>query len=221
MEIEGGALEFDVIANTGQIDQALEQTKQKVSSFTFAVKNGGEQADAAFSNAKAAVERGWHSLDAMMDTHKAAIARLKTTYNELGEQISLSLSQGTAKGDATAMALTQKQQAIKSEIAIREQLLGEIYKTGDALTQEESKLNNDKAAYDKATSAHVSFRTQLMNVRSAMRQMMADGQQNTEQFRQLQAETVRLTRAMNLCNQQTRVLASPRAGFMGVVSGLT
>ena len=40
MNIKGGALEFDIIANNGQINSALEETKKRVQGFTDATVEG-------------------------------------------------------------------------------------------------------------------------------------------------------------------------------------
>ena len=53
MNIKGGALEFDIIANNGQINSALAETKRRVQGFTDATVEGGERMEAAYREAAA------------------------------------------------------------------------------------------------------------------------------------------------------------------------
>lgn len=54
MNIKGGALEFDIIANNGQINSALAETKRRVQGFTDV--EGGDRMEAAYREAAAQIE---------------------------------------------------------------------------------------------------------------------------------------------------------------------
>ena len=56
MNIKGGALEFDIIANNGQINSALAETKRRVQGFTDATVEGGDRMEAAYREAAAQIE---------------------------------------------------------------------------------------------------------------------------------------------------------------------
>ncbi len=83
--IKGGALEFDIIANNGQINSALDETKKRVQGFTDATVEGGEKMELAFKDAAATIDRAFADIDAMAGVHQTAISSLEKEYAELGD----------------------------------------------------------------------------------------------------------------------------------------
>ena len=65
MNIKGGALEFDIIANNGQINSALAETKRRVQGFTDATVEGGDRMEAAYREAAAQIEAAFKDIDTM------------------------------------------------------------------------------------------------------------------------------------------------------------
>lgn len=220
MNIQGGALEFDIIANNGQLNSALEESRKRVQGFSDATVEGGERMEAAYNEAAASIEKAFRDIDTMANIHKSEINKLEKEYTELGEVAAAAFKKGTEKGDEEYRALTKKQQAIKQEIATRKNLLTEIEATADALSKEEQRLNATQQATEQNATAQVSLRTQMRKVIEELAIMEQAGQRGTEAYRQLQQEAGRLTDAMGDAQTQARILSNDNAGLQGVISAI-
>jgi hypothetical protein len=223
MNIKGGALEFDIIANNGQLNSALEESKKRVQGFSDATVEGGEKMELAYQEAAASIEKAFKDIDTMAGIHQGAINKLEKEYTELGEAAAAAFMKGTAKGDEEYRYLQQKQVAIKQEITTRKNLLTEIEAIADALVKEEQRLNETKEATEKNTKAQITFRTQLRNVREELLQMEQSGAKATdpERYRALQAEAGRLAGAISNVNKQTQILGHNQSGLQGVISAVS
>lgn len=221
MNIKGGALEFDIIANNGQINSALEETKKRVQGFSDATVEGGAKMEVAYSEAAATIEKAFKDIDTMAAIHSNAINDLEKEYSRLGTAAADAFMKGTAKGDEEYRALTQKQQAVQAEINQRKELLQEIGNTADALQKEEQTLNTTKEKVDANSQAQIAFRTQLRNAREELTRMEQAGLRGSEAYNKLQQEVGRLKDAMDDANQQATVLANDEAAFQGVVSAIS
>ena len=207
MNIKGGALEFDIIANNGQINSALAETKRRVQGFTGATVEGGDRMEAAYRAAAAQIEAAFKDIDTMAAIHSNAIADLEKEYARLGEAAGAAFMKGTAKGDEEYRALTAKQQAIKDEIAQRKALLQEVANTADALQKEEQTLNENKAKVEQNAKAKGMLRTQVMNLKNSLAEMEQNGKRNTDEYRAMQAELGRLADAMADANTQAKIMS--------------
>ena len=207
MNIKGGALEFDIIANNGQINSALAETKRRVQGFTDATVEGGDRMEAAYREAAAQIEAAFKDIDTMAAIHSNAIADLEKEYARLGEAAGAAFMKGTAKGDKEYRALTAKQQAIKDEIAQRKALLQEVANTADALQKEEQTLNENKAKVEQNAKAKGMLRTQVMNLKNSLAEMEQNGKRNTDEYRAMQAELGRLADAMADANTQAKIMS--------------
>lgn len=221
MNIKGGALEFDIIANNGQINSALDETKKRVQGFTDATVEGGERMEAAYKEAAAQIEAAFKDIDTMAAIHSNAISDLEKEYARLGEAAGAAFMKGTAKGDEEYRALTAKQQAVKGEIEQRKALLREVENTADALYKEEQALKATKKQVEKNTEVKTTFRTQIRNVREELIRMEQAGLRGTKQFAAMQQELGRLQNAMDDATQQARVLANNEANFQGIITGMS
>lgn len=221
MNIKGGALEFDIIANNGQLNSALEESKKRVQGFSDATVEGGERMEAAYNEAANSIEKAFKDIDSMANIHKGAINKLEKEYTELGEVAAAAFMKGTAKGDEEYRALGKKQQAIKQEIATRKNLLTEIEATADALSKEEQRLNSEKIATEKNAKAKGMLRTQLMSAKNALAEMEEAGQRGTKAFADLQREVGRLQNAMGDANTQAKILSHDNAGLQGIISAVS
>ncbi len=221
MNIKGGALEFDIIANNGQINKALEESKKRVQGFTDATVEGGQKMEAAYEEAAETIEKAFRDIDVMSNLHHSSIVQLENEYTRLGEAAGAAFMKGTAKGDEEYRSLTQKQQAIKQEITMRKKVVAEIETTADALGKEEQRLIEEKKKVDEAAAAHTAFRTQLRNVREEMLKMEAAGKKDTIQYRELEAEAGRLAGAIANVNKQTQLLGHNQASLQGVISAIS
>lgn len=225
MNIKGGALEFDIIANNGQINSALAETKRRVQGFTDATVEGGERMEAAYREAAAQIEAACKDIDTMAAIHSNAIADLEKEYARLGEAAGAAFMKGTAKGDEEYRALTAKRQAIKDEISQRKALLQEVANTADALLKEEIALNENKAKVEQNAKAKGMLRTQVMNLKNSLAEMEQNGKRNTDEYRAMQAELGRLADAMADANTQAKIMSDDYQNMntvlevMGGISG--
>jgi hypothetical protein len=219
--IKGGALEFDIIANNGQMNSVLDETKRRVQGFTDATVEGGEKMELAFKDAANTIDRAFADIDAMAGIHQTALVKLEKEYAELGDASAAAFMKGTAKGDAEYRALTQRQAAIKKEITTRKGVMQEIEATADALQKEEQRLQTTQKAVEKNTETQITFRTQLRNAREELTRMEQAGLRGTEAYNVLQKEVGRLKDAMDDANQQAKVLANDEGMFQGIVSAVS
>lgn len=225
MNIKGGALEFDIIANNGQINSALAETKRRIQGFTDATVEGGDRMEAAYREAAAQIEAAFKDIDTMAAIHSNAIADLEKEYARLGEAAGAAFMKGTANGDEEYRALTAKQQAIKDEIAQRKALLQEVANTADALQKEEQTLNENKAKVEQNAKAKGMLRTQVMNLKNSLAEMEQNGKRNTDEYRAMQAELGRLADAMADANTQAKIMSDDYQNMntvlevMGGISG--
>ena len=218
-------MEFDIIANNGQINSALAETKRRVQGFTDATVEGGDRMEAAYREAAAQIEAAFKDIDTMAAIHSNAIADLEKEYARLGEAAGAAFMKGTAKGDEEYRALTAKQQAIKDEIAQRKALLQEVANTADALQKEEQTLNENKAKVEQNAKAKGMLRTQVMNLKNSLAEMEQAGKRDTDEFRAMQAELGRLADAMADANTQAKIMSDDYQNMntvlevMGGISG--
>lgn len=221
MNIKGGALEFDIIANNGQINSALDETKRRIQGFTDATVEGGDRMEAAYKEAAAQIEAAFKDIDTMAAIHSNAIADLEKEYSRLGEAAGAAFMKGTAKGDEEYRALTAKQQAIKDEITYRKALLQEVAKSADALAEEERAFKKRYEEVQKNAAAQKTFRTQLREVREELAAMELAGETNSEAYAKLQARFGQLSEAMDAVTTQANILKKGERGWEGLISGIS
>lgn len=221
MNIKGGALEFDIIANNGQINSALDETKRRIQGFTDATVEGGEQMESAISEIASQIDAAFSDIDTMTEMHNKAISELKKEYDKLGESASESFMKGTDKGDEEYRVLTAKQQKIADEINMRQQLLQEIGKSADALAEEERAFKKRCEEVQKNEAAQKSFRTQLREVREELAAMELAGETNSEAYAKLQERFGQLSEAMDAVTTQANILKKGERGWEGLISGIS
>lgn len=221
MTIKGGALEFDIIANNGQINNALDETKKRVQGFTDATVEGGEKMELAFKDAADTIDKAFADIDSMAGIHQTAIRGLEKQYQELGTAAAAAFAKGTDKGDKEYNALVQKQKAISQELKTRKALLREVEATADELLKEEQTLKKTKEAVDNNAKAHGMLRTQLMNAKNTLAEMEEAGQRGTAAYREMQKEVGRLQNAMGDANMQAKIMSHDNAGLQGVISAVS
>lgn len=224
MNTNVGAIEFDVILETGQLKRGLEEAKKRIQGFTDATVEGGDKMEAAYKKAAEAIEAAWKDIDTMTNTHQGAIADLEKEYVRLGEVAEQAFKKGTAKGDEEYRTLIQKQQVVQAEINQRKQLLQEIGTTADALLKEEQTLNENKGKVEQNTKAKGMLRTQVMQLKNALAEAEQAGKRDTDGYRAMQAELGRLTDAMGDANTQAKIMADDYRNLntaVEVIGGVT
>ncbi len=82
---KGGALEFDIIANTGQIDGALDETKKQIQGFTDTTVESGENLKAILKNIAAQFEAILKNINDQILIHEYLISDLEKKYANFGK----------------------------------------------------------------------------------------------------------------------------------------
>lgn len=217
MNIKGGALEFDIIANNGQINSALDETKRRIQGFTNATVEGGEQMEAAFKEIAAQIDAAFRNIDAMAATHSNAISDLKKEYARLGAEAGGVYSKIYGQSGHR----TDEQKKIADEIKLRERLLQEIGESADALAEEERAFKKRYEEVQKNAAAQKTFRTQLREVREELAAMELAGETNSEAYAKLQARFGQLSEAMDAVTTQANILKKGERGWEGLISGIS
>lgn len=217
MNIKGGALEFDIIANNGQINSALDETKRRIQGFTNATVEGGEQMEAAFKEIAAQIDAAFRDIDAMAATHSNAISDLKKEYARLGAEAGGVYSKIYGQSGHR----TDEQKKIADEIKLRERLLQEIGESADALAEEERAFKKRYEEVQKNAAAQKTFRTQLREVREELAAMELAGETNSEAYAKLQARFGQLSEAMDAVTTQANILKKGERGWEGLISGIS
>ena len=217
MNIKGGALEFDIIANNGQINSALDETKRRIQGFTNATVEGGEQMEAAFKEIAAQIDAAFRDIDAMAATHSNAISDLKKEYARLGAEAGGVYSKIYGQSGHR----TDEQKKIADEIKLRERLLQEIGESADALAEEERAFKKRYEEVQKNAAAQKTFRTQLREVREELAAMELAGETNSEAYAKLQARFGQLSEAMDAVTTQANILKKGERGWGGLISGIS
>ena len=217
MNIKGGALEFDIIANNGQINSALDETKRRIQGFTDATVEGGEQMEAAFKEIAAQIDAVFRDIDAMAATHSNAISDLKKEYARLGAEAGGVYSKIYGQSGHR----TDEQKKIADEIKLRERLLQEIGESADALAEEERAFKKRYEEVQKNAAAQKTFRTQLREVREELAAMELAGETNSEAYAKLQARFGQLSEAMDAVTTQANILKKGERGWEGLISGIS
>jgi hypothetical protein len=217
MNIKGGALEFDIIANNGQINSALDETKRRIQGFTDATVEGGEQMEAAFKEIAAQIDAAFRDIDAMAATHSNAISDLKKEYARLGAEAGGVYSKIYGQSGHR----TDEQKKIADEIKLRERLLQEIGESADALAEEERAFKKRYEEVQNNAAAQKTFRTQLREVREELAAMELAGETNSEAYAKLQARFGQLSEAMDAVTTQANILKKGERGWEGLISGIS
>lgn len=217
-DIDGGALSFKSVMDNSQLNGAIDESLRRIKGLSDGTASSGKSMDTTFKITAGNIEQAFKQIDQMTDMHKSAIRQLEQEYQALSAQSSKAFMSGN---DSEYGKINQRMQAIKGEITTREKLLQEIAAQADALSQEEQRNTSNASKVNAASGSYESFRSQLMNVKNEMRQLQAAGQQNSQEYENARQKVIELTRAMNACTKQTKILASPTAGFQGVLSGIS
>jgi DNA repair exonuclease SbcCD ATPase subunit len=100
--------------------------------------------------------------------------------------------------------------------------LGQELAAAKKALQEQKVIVADlKGQVDAAGQAHVSFRTQLRQMREELIAMAQAGQAGTAAYEELQRQAAELEDAIGDVSAATRTLANDQSVFQGVVSGLS
>jgi hypothetical protein len=220
--IQGGALEFDVLLKTGQINSMLEETKRRVQGFSDATVAGGAQMDAAYQSTAQHLTQAFEKIGQGINLNQTAINELEKKYKELSVVAAEAFQKGNFDKYNQISGQGGQLSAIQKEIAERKKVVAELEKADAELVKYNKDFEDNKNKVDNASNAHVRFRTQLMNVKQQMMELEQAGKKNTAEYARLVEEATRLANAMYAANQQIKNLTTTKGVMLqGFVSGLS
>jgi hypothetical protein len=222
MNIQGGALEFEVLFKNGQIDGVLKETERRVKDFTDATVSGGTRMEAAYRSATKQMDAGFEMIGSSIKANREAIESLRKTYDELGVAAGEAFSKGK---DRKYSQLENRRSGIQDQISEHRKVVVELDKAGVALEKYAKGLNDQKSKVDNASNAQVRFRTQLLNVKNEMSKLERAGKMNTDEYARLTEKAKGLANVMYSTNQQIKTLTTTKGvmlqGFVSGISGLS
>ncbi len=219
MNVDGGGLYFESDLDNDKINAAIDETLRRVQGLSDGTVAAGQVMDDAFQQAAGDIEQAFQDIDKMAGIHQAALRDLENEYARLGDAAGNAFMSGK---DDEYRALTEKQQAIKGEIAVRKELLKEIEQQADALAESERKMEAEKKKVEENANVQVSMRTRIRALREEMMLLIDQGiDEQSEAYRRLEAELGRLTDIQGDVQQQGRMLANDEAQFQGIITGLS
>lgn len=235
MNTDDGTLSFGTAIDTSGFDAGIKDIENKISEAGTKAEAESQRISSLLTNIPTVninvvtnasqsletISAAYAEIDRVVDSNNAAIKELEAEYQRLGSLAVEAYKKSTAEGDDEFRSLQKQQQAIKAVITERKNVVKAAAEQADALLKVEQNMQKEAAAATKAQAAHSSFRSELMNAKNEMRELIAAGQQNTEQYEKVRQKVISLTQAMNAANKQTKTLASPNQQFQGIISGLS
>jgi chromosome segregation ATPase len=190
MNIQGGALEFEALWDSGAIERGLKTTEQLVKNFTSLTVKGGADIDAEYKKVAAGIKAGFEAINNSIKNERDEIEKLSKEYDKLGQKAEAIKNQGSIKSSdyRSLLNITQQQADIEKEISGRKQVVKEYEQEDKALQKLNSRLENYKDKIDNASNGQVRFRTQLLNVKNEMMQLEQAGKKNTADYARLVEE---------------------------------
>lgn len=223
MNTDGGQITIGTAIDLTGFEQGMEQLQSKVSELGSNVDAQGQRMQELLAEPMRVninVDEASRTLDgihqallqcyAVIDANTDACKRLEAANRALG-----------SSQRATTEAGKQEYATLKDAYKTHKSIISETKKMAQALSDAEDKLMAEAAAAKNTTEKHKSFRTELMNAKNEMKQMVAQGQQNTEAYEQVRQKVVELTQAQNAANKQVKAFAAPTAQYQGILSGLS
>lgn len=180
--------------------------------------NNLQRANEGAASASEDIRNGLSQIGAACEMHENAIAALKKEYEQITQTMNGALKSGN---DNEYRALRDRAQAIKGEIATRKSLLNELREQSNALEDEASRMEQERAAAENTAQAHVSLRQQIRALKEEMADAVANGiDEQSEAYKRMVNELGRLQDIQGDIQSQGSVLANDEATFAGVLSGL-
>lgn len=217
-EIDNGGLFFKGSLDNSQLDAAIEETLRRIQGLSDGTAAAGDNIEDVFQKTADDIAKAFQMIDMATGMHQSSLRDLESEYDRLGKASREALFSGR---DEEYRTLSRQQEAISGEIALRKELLKELEKEADALLEHERVFDEQRKKVEEAAQAHVTFNTQLRNVREELLLLEQAGQKNTERYRELEKEAGTLAGAISDVNKQTQILGHSQSGFQGVISGIT
>ncbi|MDR1181713.1 MAG: hypothetical protein LBL13_07025, partial [Bacteroidales bacterium] len=172
-----------------------------------------------------------------LENHKALTAELekeKSILEQMKANVGKSIGDGIisaenlriqekAVGELTMKLFTLDKtiQSKGGDVENLEKLDKELKSIKGSLDAEKQSLLEMNAEMERNATTNERLATLVRLTRDAMTKLSLEGGKDTDQYRQLNAELVRLQSEMAKVNQQTKVLTSTKGMFQGFTSGIT
>ena len=214
--MQPGDAQMQLINQAKQTKAELDAEKQSLTELLNTL-NAWKSSNSASAQSLSQLRTALGQIGEASETQVQAINRLKSEYTSLQSKIGVEFANGR---DEEYRAIQSRMQALQGELAVRKSLLRELQNQSNVLEENASKIEAEKKKLEENANTQVRFRTELMNARNEMRQLVAAGQQGTEAYEQVRQKVIELTQAQNTANKQTKALASPTKQFQGMISSL-
>ena len=174
------------------------------------------------------IETAWSMVEPLANANQEAIRQLQKEYDKLGHAAAQAFMSGN---DAKSMELKEWQHELGGMIGMYKDVGKEIAEVTCTLQDQDGKYKNITRSVEEAGSTHVRLRTQLMQVRGEMQQMILSAREQggemavvavkgSADYKELQDKARDLGMTINEVNKETQMLATNTAGLQGAVSGL-
>ena len=214
-EIDGGGLSFTSELDNSQLESAIEETLRRVQGLSDGFVNVGDTVDQTVAQ----ITQKLSEIGEESETEQTIINNLKADWEKLNQ---LAKQEWSKNGESAKLKdIRERQQHIRGEITVREQLVKELNEQSNKLEECRKSLLDEKKAADDNEKSQTSLRTRMRELKYELVELEAAGKRNTAQYREVRAEFAKLTDALGDAQAQASILANDDAGFAGVMSGLT
>ena len=181
-----------------------------------------------------------------LDEERGALKQLETQHAALAEAAKRMMSadkgmaQSTAQAGAQAQTLTERLEEQRQVVSQIQRDIGDLKaKYAAASSDKDKKIFGDDLAAAKIVlkeevgllhslerqqknvgSSTVRLTTRMRQLKNEMTLMVQAGRQDTQEYRNLEAEAAKLQRQLNATNKAMKTLSNPNANFQGVISGI-
>ncbi len=159
-------------------------------------------------------------MEAVENECKAQEAAIAKCRSELSLYNS-SLANNHAMDEKTRAHIQSKVNALQGEIRVRQDLMRELQANSKELQVCAKEIEKQEQTVQRAATSTMSLRQRMRELQMQMVEMEANGQRNTEAYREIRNEVASLCDAMGDARAQMNVLANDEAGFAGVMQGLS
>ena len=213
-----------VLALTESVQQSGERLDSMTKMSGGKLGKMGEQIAAVGKD----IETAWAMVEPLANANQEAIRTLQKEYDKLGHAAAQAFMSGN---DAKSMELKEWQRELGGMIGMYKDVGKEIAEVTRTLQDQDGKFKNITHSAEEAGNTHTRLRTQLMQVRGEMQQMILSAREQggemavaavkgSDAYKELQAKARDLGMTINEVNKETQLLATNTAGLQGAVSGL-
>lgn len=212
-----GSLHFDITADDTSFQRKIKAIEASVKNAQQQIERSGQGIDETFRNVSGNVEQQAGKIEsafkrAFADAGAMKLSELKSS---ISTQVTYLKELEQKYKDVSNAVKNLKTSPEKTEMQ------GTLKNLKKEIDEEKAALDGLRAKYSEMTSGSVeSFRTKLMQITNQLMAMRLAGEQNTQEYRELEKEMGRLATVMREV-QQTRIADSTGATqWQGMIQGM-